>query len=132
MNKIVLCFWQYENITPSGMDGMLILLNFSKVDGRLFGSPAEREATTLHRLIVNVAGGIDWVGDEVALAKILLVIGMPKIIASISPTGDLPDEIQDFVPHQGRPLDPCRLEDIEGTIIEVELSSMRTRRLERK
>jgi len=132
MNKIVLSFGPYKVITPSGMDGIKIQFNFSRVDSRLVGSPEEMQASTLHRLIVGVAAGIDWADDEVALAKILFELGAPNIIASMSPTGDLPDEIPAFVPHGARPLDPSRLADIESSIIEVELPSKRTRRLVRK
>jgi hypothetical protein len=132
MNERVLCFGPYKTITPSGMDGIKIQFNFSNMDSRLVGSTEERQASTQHRLIVDVAARIDWADDEVALAKILFELGIPKIIDSISPTGDLPDEIQTFVPHQGCPLDPDRLGDIEGTVIEFELPSKRIRRLERK
>lgn len=132
MNKIVLCFGPYKVVTLSGMDGIKIQFNFSKVDSRLVGSQEERQASTLHRLIVGVAAGIDWADDEVALAKILFELGEPNIIGLMSPTGDLPDEILAFVPHGARPLDPAQLADIEGSIIEVELPSKRTRRLERK
>lgn len=132
MNEAVLCFGPYRNITQSGMDGIAILFPFSMMDSGMVDASEGRQATTLHRLIVGVAAGIDWADDEVALAKILFELGMPSILDSISSTGDLPDEIQVFVPHQGRPLDPDRLGDIEGTIIEVELPSKRTRRLERK
>lgn len=133
MNKIVLCFGPYEVISPSGMDGIKIQFNFSKVDSRLVGSSVESQASTLHRLLVGVAAGIDWADDEVALAKILFELGAPNIIDSMSSTGDLPDEIPPaFVPNEARPLDPGQLADIEGSIIEVELPSKRTRRLERK
>lgn len=131
MNK-VLCFGLYENVTQLGRDGTTILFLFSMMDSGMVDASEDHQATTLHRLIVGVAAGIDWANDEVALAKILFELGVPNIIDSISPSGDLPDEIQVFVPHQGRPLDPGRLGDIEGTIIEIELPSKRTRRLERK
>jgi len=114
------------------MDGIAILFPFSMMDSSMGDTSEDRQAVTLHRLIVGVAAGIDWADDEDALAKILFKLGIPTIIDSISPTGDLPDETQVFVPHQGRPLDPGRLGDIEGTVIEVELPAKRTRRLDRK
>lgn len=132
MNKIELCFGPYENITPSGMDGLMILFYFSKVNSRLFGSPAEREASTRHRLIVKVAGGIDWVGDEATLVKVLFSLRVLSIVNSMSRTGDLPDEIPAFVTHGECSPYSGGVVDIEGTIIEVELPSMHTQRLERK
>ena len=89
-------------------------------------------ASTPHSLIVGVAARLDRADDEVALAKILFGIGVLNIIDSMSPTGDLPDEIPAFVPHGACPHDPSRLSHIEGTMVEVELPSKRTRRLERK
>lgn len=132
MNKIVLCFGPYENITPSGMDGIRIQFNFSKINSRFLASPAEHQAKTLHRLIVDVAATIDWADDEVALAKILFEMRAQEIIESMSREGNLPNEILVSVPRGDLPLDPGRLDDIEGTVIEVELPSMHTRRLERK
>ena len=111
--KIVLRFGPYENVTQSGMDGTRIQFPFSMVDSRMVDTPEERQATTLHRLIVGVAAGIDWADDEVALAKMLLELGAPDIIDSMSRTGDLPDEISAFVPHGERPLEHDRLGDIE-------------------
>ena len=129
---IALRFGPYEMVTKSGMDGIAILFPFSLMDINMADASEDHQATMLHRMVVGVAAGIDWGDDKPALAKILFELGITKTIDSISLTGDLDEEIPVFVPHQERPLDPNLLRDVEGTIIEVELPSKRTRRLERK
>ncbi len=129
MNNIRLRFGAYENITPSGMDGIMFQFRFSKVDSSLVGLPAEQGATTWHSLKVSVANGIDWADDKSALAKILFELGAPSIIGSMSDEGDLPKEISFFAKNQSRPYDPDTLCDSDKIIIEVELPSKRTHKI---
>lgn len=122
MEKRLLRFGRYENVTKSGQDGATIQFPFSMLDSSMVGIPDELQVTTWHRLRVSVAGGISWGDNDVFLAKVLFAVGKQEVAEKLRLQGGLLELETVFVPHGDCSVDPKTLIDPEGSVVELEIS----------
>lgn len=121
MEKVLLCFGKYENVTLSGQDGTTIKFPFSMIASSKVGTPEECQVTTLHNLIVGVSARIGWGDNENFLALALFAVGRQEVIRELYFKGDLSEPVTAFVPHGECPVDPSTLANPDGYIIEVKI-----------
>lgn len=124
MKKVLLCFGTYENKTPSGKDGVVILFNFSMVNPGLVGLPEESVKTESKSMTVSISRTQieTWGYEGDALVLILFEIGRRAIVELLRNRGQLSDD-ELIIVQQSRicPFDPKKIEQPYGFKAIVEL-----------
>lgn len=126
MKKILLRFGKYENVTPSGQDGTVILFTFTTVNADLVGLPEETVKTAYKKMTVSISRTLreTWGHDGDDLVLMLFEIGRRKIIERLRQQGEISDD--EFVIVQqgsGCPFDPKRIQHPNGFEENVEIPS---------
>ena len=92
MRRKTLRFAAPRDVTPAGLDGIVVRFACTAVDTDLLGSPEESQKTSAHVIDVSISRfrRISWDVDDDGLVKVLFEIAKRKL-REIFTTEDLPE-----------------------------------------
>jgi hypothetical protein len=128
MRRKTLRFTMPIEVTPAGLDGIVVRYSYAAVDTDLVGSPEETRKTFSHAIDVAISRSrrISWDVDDAGLVKVLFEIGK-KTLSDIFQDKELPEyfklQVLTNTHPKECPFDPDRIQEPSGAVVELEVGN---------